>query len=135
MTTQLYAAAALIAAPIVKHYQTDLTKHDCEAFEGAESGHCFLWAPRECGTQLVSVWKAPAADCDGESLYQHVQQCRGAVDWFSASESAFGALQWYLVQCDGAGAGSIRKISTSAARQLVDTTAARAESAWRRRHQ
>ena len=135
MTTQLYAAAALIAAPIVKSYLVDLEKYDREAFEGAESGHCYLWAPRECGTQLVSIWKAPADDASGESVWQHVKRVRGAVEWFSASESVFAGLQWHLIQCDGAGAGSIRKISTSAARQLVDTTAARAEPAWRRRHQ
>ena len=135
MTTQLYAAAALIAAPIVKSYLVDLEKYDREAFEGAESGHCYLWAPRECGTQLVSVWQAPADDCDAESVWTHVKRARGAVEWFNASESVFAGLQWHLIECEGAGAGNIRKISTGAARALVDKTAARAESAYRARHQ
>ena len=132
----LFDTAAAIAAPIVKHYHSDL-EHDRLSFERAAAGHAFLWAPRECGTQLVSIWPAPA-DCDAapaQELLDHDKAAAGAVEWFDAAESCFARLQWYLVRCDGNGAGSIRKIATTAARDMVTTTAARAAAAYRKRRQ
>lgn len=133
-TIAIYETAAAIAAPIVMHYREDLTRHDCAAFAAAGPGDAFLWAPRECGTQLVSVPKAPAAGAAGQTLYEYAKATRGALEWFDASVNVFGAMQWYLIAADGDGRGRIRPIQTSAARDLVASTMARAETAWRRAH-
>lgn len=75
-----------IAAPIIRHYKTDLTRHDSAMLDSFDLA---LWGPYEMGTHLTLVSFAGMTRDDA----------RRARELFDAQCKVFGKQipQWYLL--------------------------------------
>jgi len=90
-----------IALPIIKAYHNDLNEHDRRTIERSEPGHVFLWAPRECGTHLITLARA-----DGINS--------GAADHFKAIQSSESDTAWHVIIMKS-DCATVRPVSSSEA--------------------
>jgi len=93
-----------IAAPIIKSYHNDLNEHDRRVIESAEIPQSFLWAPRECGTHLITLTR-PGGMTN-----------LAALDHFRAIEKD---ANWYLIAIHQQGA-IVRHVGKNAAKIVED---------------
>jgi len=122
--TTVYEQVEALARPVVQHYWDDVRVHDRRAFAGAVDGDMFLWAPRRCGSHLVTLVSA----ADGPAGVSAAKRYESARDWFHAVEATFSPDQWYLVEVLGKGGadGRVRPISTGRALAYVEALKPRA---------
>lgn len=104
---QVIAALNEAAAPIVEHYASDLAI-DAGHIEAAPPGSVFLWAPYNCGSRFVTLWRGSAAN-------------RVALHSFDLMDGQ-GVAGWHLVTIGRGDRSHFAPISTDEARQLAEMT-------------
>ena len=70
---ELIAKMLETAAPVTRHYWTDLF-HDADLIAKAADGDVFLWAPVECGSRIITLWRGDRPNKLAASLNQAMRQ-------------------------------------------------------------
>ena len=90
----IYAKLRRLAAPVLKHYTTDLTVHDRKACRALKPGDMGFWCVRESGTHLCVV--SPAPDATPE---QYRAQLDYARSYAVAIRDVNPDAQWHVFEC------------------------------------
>lgn len=73
---QLIAAMLAAAAPVTKHYWTDLG-HDAKLLADAEPGDSFLWAPYESGSRIIVLHRGDKPNKRANEIFDAMQSQDG----------------------------------------------------------
>lgn len=118
---RIYEQLAALAAPVVKHYETDLTHHDRNALECSSAGDIAFWSPRECGTHFIwadlKSWRAM-------KRFESAAERAHSINWFDAcvdSASGYPPRKWYRLDFECRGHGTVREVTESEARAFMVT--------------
>ncbi len=104
---------------ILKHYDTDLTKHDRNSCASMVPGTSALWSVRSHGTHFV--WLAHESDqIDRATL----ESLRNRLNHFDAVANVFGnedgSDTWYCLECVGTKQnGTVFKLDAKDAREVM----------------
>jgi hypothetical protein len=111
----IYPQLEAIALPHLVAYVTDLTRHDAAICRALEPGDAAMYAIRSYGTHFCTYRKAFDAD-PGDAA----NTARKALDYVDAVQFVARDARWYHVECTAAAIGTVRPISFSDARAIVN---------------
>jgi hypothetical protein len=111
----IYPQLGAIALPHLVAYVTDLTRHDAAICRALETGDAAMYAIRSYGTHFCTYRKTSDTD-PGDAA----NTARKALHHVDAVQFVARDARWYHVECTAAAIGTVRPISFSDARAIVN---------------
>jgi hypothetical protein len=111
----IYPQLEAFALPLLVAYVTDLTRHDAALCRALEAGDAAMYAIRSYGTHFCTYRRMSDADpADARNT------ARKALDYVDAVQFVARDARWYHVECTAAAIGTVKPISFSDARAIVN---------------
>jgi hypothetical protein len=111
----IYPQLEAVALLHLVAYVTDLTRHDAAICRALEPGDAAMYAVRSYGTHFCTYRNARDTDpADAANM------ARRALDYVDAVHFVARDARWYQIECTAAAIGTVRPISFTDARAIVN---------------